>query len=276
MGLADAVDRSSLTVEVVKCEICLLPLFSTMTHDQPLEKLSYSELMDRIDESVVWNEFVARYHSRLDTFRNWYERNRIRGGAITFDDVLQNMLRPSENKPYGYLQRALVDTRPPTEQDFLKFAKYKFRHRLIDEARRETKHQLVVALEYAGDLPHQQPHGLASMEIWQIIRDAVNQLDEVERMAVRLYYGVQGSESEIPEPPRPIKEVVQELDDAHGIEVTYEQVKEKLKQARKLLKKELQAKGITLSEQDVDDKINKAQRLLGIVLLPFEEGLDED
>lgn len=239
-------------------------------------ELTYEQLIERIEDREIWDEFLIRYHGQLENFRHWYERNRIQGGALTFDDILQELVAPSPKRPISYLQKALIDKRPPTETDFLRFAKLKFRQRLIDEARREAKHQLAIAVEFAGELPQDQPRGLASMEIWQVVRNAVGKLDEVDRMITKLYYGFGSEQSgESAKTSLDIKDIVSELNTAKDLGLNYGQVQEKLKRIRRLLKKELQNKGIEIADQEIDKKLNKSKRLLGIVLLPFEESIKD-
>jgi len=223
-----------------------------MADEQRVEQLTYPELIQRIENPEVWGEFLSRYMAKLEQFRDWYNRNRIRGGAVSFDDILQELLVPTEKRPIGYLQKALIDERPSTEDHCLRLAKKKFKQRLIDEARREARKQLIFAAEMVGDIPGEQPPGLASLEIWKIVRDAVGDLDESERIAIRLYYGLpetdDGDDREDAVVVSKISEMISEMG-RKGIDLTYEQAKEKLK---------------------------KARRILRVVLLPYSESLNEE
>ena len=226
-----------------------------------VETFTYEELLARIADcdEACWDELVRRDCSSLDgkdsrlgqKLRPYYER--IRGAGRSFDDVVQELLLPRRKGEPSYLQKAIIDVKPVTEQDYLNLARWKFKQRLIDEARREAKHQIVVSLD-ANCAPSENIRrsecepGLGTLEYWQSVRDSVAQLDEVEKTVTRLYYGLPETIDGVePQEQMAVATVVRELE-ARGIHLTYEQAKEKLK---------------------------KARRLLGIVLLPFKESLDQ-
>ncbi len=229
-----------------------------MPDKQPVEALTFEELLARIaqrDESC-WEELLRRDCSLLPgendsrlgrELKRYY--NRIRGAGRTFDDVIQEMVIPRRKGEPSYLQKAIIDVQPTTEKDYRSLAKRKFKQRLIDEARREVKHQIVLALQSGAEVPADSLPGIDTEESWQSVRNAVAGLDDVEKAVTRCYYGIPAT-----------------LDDGEPQEAM----------AVAAVAEELQRKGIQLSYQQTADKLKKARRLLGVLLLPVKEALDKD
>jgi len=225
-----------------------------MPSKSPYHELTHEQLLTRIAErdDKAWQELVSRDYVRLEQeLHPIYTRNPIRGAGRSFADVLQELVVPNPNQPdaLGYLQKALIDTKPSTEVDYIRLAKHKFQQRLVDEARREIRQQVPIALEFAEDIPEQPPAGLGTIETWQSVRDAVRELDEVERIVARLFYGL----------PQTI-----DGDSAQG-ELPIEEIKQ-----------ELQKRGHDLDYEQVKWKLRKARRLLGVLLYPIQEAIESD